>query len=243
MNANVPYDVYKWLGKNRGEVSSWAVWENPPATLDPRAGLTTEGVGAVDFFLVDGPDEYLDGIGQALRRDVVLIGLNPAGREDEFGEAKRDQRLFGSFHDDHPKQVKDHRLRAIAYHWGLWGAFVVDLDPITVETSSKAAFENLVGDPEHRGRCADLLSEALRHLAPPKDCQFVFLGGAVARCGRTSEFQDVFRTFSSKERRVIWHYSHQARLEERMRNAKENLDERQDPSALWVPRSNGKTTA
>lgn len=58
MVAEVPYNTYTWLGDNRAEVSSWAVWEQPPAELDPEVGLTTDGIGEVGFFEVSDEDEY-----------------------------------------------------------------------------------------------------------------------------------------------------------------------------------------
>src|SRR5699024_11082528 len=122
----------------------------------PEVGLTTNAIGEVWFFEVADEDEYWSGIGRALRRDVVLIGLNPAAREDEHGRLRRDHRLFGCFHDTDSKKVKDHRLRAIAHHWGLWGAHIVDLDPITFETSSEIAMDTLLSEQEHRTDCATL---------------------------------------------------------------------------------------
>src|SRR5690625_111423 len=105
MVAEVPYDTYEWLREHRAAVSSWAVWEQPPAELDPKVLLATDGIGEVGFFEVSDEDEYWGGIGQALRRDIVLIGLNPAARQDKNGALTRDSRLFGCFHDTDPKKV------------------------------------------------------------------------------------------------------------------------------------------
>lgn len=237
MSASVPFDVYKWFCDNRRQVSSWAVWENPPTALDPARGLTTQAVGEVGFFAVDGEEGYLLGVGRALRRDVVLVGLNPAGRDDGSGNAIRDERLFGCFHDSDTRKVKDHRLRAIAYHWGLWGALVVDLDTITVETDSKVALAKLLDQDqlEHRVACAKQLDEALNHLAPLPGASLVFLGGDVERCARLPEFKEVFAKHFTEPAKTIWHYSHLGGLEGRIRNATRVLGEPRNPSGLWVP--------
>lgn len=235
MVAEVPYETYAWLREHRAEVSSWAVWEQPPATLDPEVGLTTDGIGEVEFFEVSDEGEYWGGIGQALRRDVVLIGLNPAAREDEHGVPRRDDRLFGCFHDTDPKKVKDHRLRAIAYHWGLWGAHLTDLDAITVETSSEVAVGKLLSEPEHRTECADMLAETFGRLAPPRDALVVLLGGDVQKGSRLPEFREVFDRFFEEEPRTIWHYSHRGGLQKRITNAQNILGQQQDISDLWVP--------
>lgn len=235
MIAKVPYKSYEWLRDNRAEVSSWAVWEEPPATLDTEVGLTTKRISEADFFKVSDEAEYWDGIGQALRRDVLLVGLNPAARKDEHGAVKRDDRLFGCFHDDHPKQVKDHRLRAVSYHWGLWGAYIVDLDPITVEASSEIAMGKLLSEPGHRKECSNLLLETFEVLTPPRDSLVVLLGSAVQKVSRMPEFRKVFDHFFEEEPRTIWHYSHRGGLEKRIANAQKVLGDPQDTSNLWVP--------
>lgn len=240
MVAEVPYNTYTWLGDNRAEVSSWAVWEQPPAELDPEVGLTTDGIGEVGFFEVSDEDEYWGGIGQALRRDVVVIGLNPAAREDERGARTRDSRLFGCFHDEDSKKVKDHRLRAIAYHWGLWGAHIADLDAITVETSSKIAMDKLLSEPEHRTKCANMLAETFGRLDPPRDALVVLLGDSVQKGSLLPEFREVFDRFFEVEPRKIWHYSHRCGLQNRITNAQNVLGDQQDISSLWVP---GRTAA
>lgn len=234
--AAVPYTAYKWFQENRAEVSSWAVWANPPEVLDPDVGLTTHGVGEVGFFDVSDEAEYRTGVGQALRQDIVIIVLNPAAREDKDGLLQRDDRLFGCFHDNHPQQVKDHRLRAIAYHWGLWGGLIVDLDPITVETSSEVAAAKLRDDPDHRETCARLLGEALTELAPPRDALVVYQGGKVEEIARKAEFAEVLATHFDSVPRTIWHYSHYGvTLQDRMDNALKVLGEKQPVSGLWVP--------
>ena len=235
MSTSVPYGTYEWLCENRGKVASWAVWENPPQILDPSLGLTTEGVGESGFFEVSNEQEYLAGVGKALRRDVVLVGLNPAMRVDASGTLVPDERLFGCFHDSDTQKVKDHRLRAIAYHWGLWGALVIDLDTITVETDSRVALAKLINQPGHRVACATQMKETLSHLASPPDASLVFLGGDVERCARLPEFKDLFSEFFFAPAKTIWHYSYRGGLEGRIRNATEVLGEPLNPSALWVP--------
>lgn len=233
--ARVPYTTYAWFREYRAEETSWAVWANPPTTLDPKVGLTAAGIGEVGFFEVSDEGEYSLGIGQALRRDVVLIGLNPAAREDENGVPIRDDRLFGCFHDNHPKTVKDHRLRAVAYHWGLWGACIVDLDSITVETSSAKAMDKLRDDSKHRKECAKRLKETFEKLDPPRDALVVLLGGVVEKASRLSDFRAVFKDTFDGEPRRIWHYSYRASLERRIANAQKVLGDQKDISDLFVP--------
>ncbi len=235
MTASVPFSVYQWMRANRADVASWAVWKNPPEVLDPDSQLTTAGVGEVGFFEAPTEDDYLAGVGQALRRDIVLVGLNPAGRQDKTGRVVRDARTFGCFHDT-SSVTKDHRLRAVAYHWGLWGGFIVDLDTITVETSSKVAEEKLKSDAKHRDICAQLLDETLGHLEPPRHATVVFLGGSVRDLvEKKQEFRTVFEKYFDSPSVTIWHYSHRGGLNARICNATKVLGSRQDPSGLWVP--------
>lgn len=173
--TTVPFETFEQLRNSHGNRVSWAVWANPPRNLNSLWPVAH--VEGTDFFAVDD-QEYAEGIGRALRRDAVIVALTGAERWGEpAGSAGRRGALQG-FHDG-SEETADHNLRAIAYHFDLWGALITELDHSPGRADAAFLSERLRNDRGYRADCAEELNEVLLSLRPAPGGRLVALGGAV----------------------------------------------------------------